>query len=86
MARTAAHPQRPVTGYSAYWIDRLRLADDRPSALARAGSGRRAGVARLPSAIIEPRSRRPTDRFRIAPPPIRPASTATARAASRSAR
>ena len=58
------------------------------AARALADFGRRegTGVARLPSAIIEPRSRRPTDRFRIAPPPIRPAATATARAASRPAR
>ena len=34
MPRTAANPQRPVLGYFAYWIDRLRTADDLPSALA----------------------------------------------------
>lgn len=34
MPRTSADPQRPVLGYFAYWIDRLRLADELPSALA----------------------------------------------------
>lgn len=34
MPRTTPNPQRPVTGYFAYWIDRLRLADDLPAALA----------------------------------------------------
>ena len=34
MPRSAANPQRPVVGYFAYWIDRLRLADALPAALA----------------------------------------------------
>jgi len=34
MPRTATNPPRPVTGYFAYWIDRLRLADNLPAALA----------------------------------------------------
>lgn len=34
MPRTAANPQRPVLGYFAFWIDRLRAADALPSALA----------------------------------------------------
>lgn len=34
MSRAAANPQRPVMGYFAYWIDRLRAADHLPSALA----------------------------------------------------
>ena len=34
MPRTAANPQRPVSGYFAYWIDRLRTADNLPSSLA----------------------------------------------------
>ena len=34
MPRTIPDPPRPVSGYFAYWIDRLRTADDLPSALA----------------------------------------------------
>ena len=34
MPRTDPDPLRPVLSYFAYWIDRLRTADDLPSALA----------------------------------------------------
>ena len=37
MATTPRQPLRPVMGYFAYWIDRLRLADTRPAGLAHHG-------------------------------------------------
>ncbi len=46
MPRTAANPQRPVLGYFAYWIDRLRLADALPSPLA--GRAVRAAIREAP--------------------------------------
>ena len=52
MPRTVPDPPRPTSGYFAYWIDRLRLADDLPSPLA--GRSVRAAIHAAPPACRPP--------------------------------
>ena len=52
MTETAVKLQPPVTGYFAYWIDRLRIADDLPAALA--GRLVRAAIHEAPAACRPP--------------------------------
>ena len=52
MTETAVKLQPPVMGYFAYWIDRLRIADDLPAALA--GRLVRAAIHEAPAACRPP--------------------------------